>query len=132
MQMVILYVSTLVIFLAVDAVGITKMIRPVFERHVGDLLADPFRVGPAAFFYSLYIVGVLYFVSVPALKANQPVQALIAGALIGLMCYGTYEFTNLATLRDWSWEQVVTDTLWGGALTGVSAWAGVMIGCWLA
>ncbi|WP_378947070.1 DUF2177 family protein [Paracoccus sp. R86501] len=127
MQMVILYVSTLVIFLAVDAVGISKLIRPVFERHVGDLLADPFRVGPATFFYSLYIVGVLYFVSVPALKAGQPAQALIAGALIGLMCYGTYEFTNLATLRDWSWEQVITDTLWGGALTGASAWAGVMI-----
>lgn len=127
MQMVILYVSTLVIFLAVDAVGISKLIRPVFERHVGDLLADPFRVGPAAFFYSLYIVGVLYFVSVPALKAGQPVQALIGGVLIGLMCYGTYEFTNLATLRDWSWEQVITDTLWGGALTGASAWAGVMI-----
>ena len=127
MQMVILYVSTLVIFLAVDAVGISKLIRPVFERHVGDLLADPFRVGPAAFFYSLYIVGVLYFVSVPALKVGQPVQALIGGILIGLMCYGTYEFTNLATLRDWSWEQVITDTLWGGALTGASAWAGVMI-----
>lgn len=127
MQMVILYVSTLVIFLAVDSVGISKLIRPVFERHVGDLLADPFRVGPAAFFYSLYIVGVLYFVSVPALKSGQPVQALIGGVLIGLMCYGTYEFTNLATLRDWSWEQVITDTLWGGALTGASAWAGVMI-----
>ena len=132
MQMVILYVSTLVIFLAVDAVGISKLIRPVFERHVGDLLADPFRIGPAAFFYSLYIVGVLYFVSVPALKANQPVQALIGGALIGLMCYGTYEFTNLVTLRPWSWEQVITDTLWGGALTGASAWAGVMITRWFA
>jgi len=130
MQMVILYISTLVIFLGVDAVGITKLIRPVFERHVGDLLADPFRVGPAAFFYSLYIVGVLYFVSLPALRENQPTQALIGGVLIGLMCYGTYEFTNLATLRDWSWEQVITDTLWGGALTGASAWAGVMITRW--
>jgi uncharacterized membrane protein len=132
MQMVILYISTLVIFLAVDAVGITKMIRPVFERHVGDLLADPFRVGPAVFFYALYIVGVLYFVSLPALRDNQPVQALIGGVLIGLMCYGTYEFTNLATLRAWSWEQVIMDTLWGGALTGASAWAGVMITRWFA
>jgi uncharacterized membrane protein len=132
MQMVILYISTLVIFLGVDAVGITKIIRPVFEHHVGDLLADPFRIGPAAFFYSLYIVGVLYFVSVPALRENQPMQALVGGVLMGLMCYGTYEFTNLATLRDWSWEQVITDTLWGGALTGVSAWAGVMITRWFA
>lgn len=132
MPTVILYASTLVIFLAIDALGITRIIRPIFERHVGDLLADPFRLGPAAAFYAAYIVGVLYFVSLPALAKGNPSAALINGALIGLMCYGTYEFTNLATLRDWSWEQVAVDTIWGGALTGFSAWAGVMVTRWLA
>lgn len=131
MQLVILYVSTLVIFLGVDVVGISQIIRPVFERHVGDLLADPFRMGPAAAFYAAYIAGVLYFVSVPALAEGRPLAALFGGALIGLMCYGTYEFTNYATLRDWSMQQVVTDTLWGGFLTGVSAWAGVAVTRWL-
>ena len=131
MKMAILYISTLVIFLAVDVVGIKTIIRPIFERHVGDLLADPFRVGPAAAFYAAYIVGVLYFVSVPALAEGRAISALIGGALIGLMCYGTYEFTNYATLRDWSMQQVVTDTLWGGFLTGFSAWAGVMVTRWL-
>ena len=132
MPTVILYASTLVIFLAIDALGITRIIRPIFERHVGGLLADPFRLGPAAAFYAAYIVGVLYFVSLPALAKGNPSAALINGALIGLMCYGTYEFTNLATLRDWSWQQVAVDTIWGGALTGFSAWAGVMVTRWLA
>lgn len=127
MSIVILYVTTLVVFLALDVVGITQIIRPVFERHVDDLLADPFRIGPAAAFYAAYIGGVLYFVSVPALAEGRPAAALIGGALIGVMCYGTYEFTNLATLRAWSWEQVAIDTVWGGVLTGVSAWAGVAI-----
>lgn len=132
MQPVILYAVTLVIFLVIDIIGITQIIRPVFERHVGHLLADPFRMGPAALFYAFYIGGVLYFVSLPALRAGQPMQALIGGALIGLMCYGTYEFTNFATLRDWTWNQVILDTAWGGLLTGVSAWAGVMVTRWLA
>lgn len=127
MQMIVLYVATLVVFLAVDVVGIRVLIRPVFERHIGDLLADPFRMGPAAAFYAFYIAGLLYFVSVPALRAGAPVQALLGGALLGLMCYGTYEFTSLAIMRDWSWQQVITDTLWGGFLTGFSAWAGVTI-----
>lgn len=127
MQPVILYVVTLILFLAIDVVGITQIIRPVFERHVGHLLAEPFRMGPAALFYAAYIGGVLYFVSLPALAAGRPSQALIGGALIGLMCYGTYEFTNFATLRDWSVQQVVIDTVWGGLLTGLSAWAGVAI-----
>lgn len=127
MSIFILYITTLIVFLVIDAIGITQIIRPVFERHVGPLLAEPFRVGPAAAFYAAYIGGVLYFVSVPALAAGRPAQALIAGALIGLMCYGTYEFTNYATLRDWSMQQVVLDTVWGGVLTGFSAWAGVAI-----
>ena len=87
----------------------------------------PFRLGPAAAFYAFYIVGVLYFVSVPALRDGAPVQAALAGALLGLMCYGTYEFTSLAIMRDWSWQQVIADTAWGGFLTGFSAWAGVMV-----
>ncbi|MBN9889934.1 DUF2177 family protein [Salipiger abyssi] len=127
MQLIVLYIATLVVFLAVDMEGIRRLIKPVFERHVGDMLADPPRLGPAAVFYLFYIAGVLWFVSVPALNAGRPVQALLAGALLGLMCYGTYEFTNYATLRGWSFQQVVIDTLWGGALTGGSAWAGVMI-----
>lgn len=131
MQTAILYVATLVIFLVIDIVGITQIIRPVFERHVDDLLADPFRMLPAALFYSAYIVGVLYFVSVPAMAEDRPLKALIGGVLIGLMCYGTYEFTNYATLRDWSVQQVVTDTIWGGFLTGFSAWAGVVLTRWI-
>lgn len=73
-----LYVFTLIVFLALDLIGITQLIRPVFDRHVGHLLAEPLRMGPAEAFYAAYIAGVL----------------------IGLMCYGTYEFTNYATLRD--------------------------------
>jgi uncharacterized membrane protein len=69
----------------------------------------------------------LWFVSVPALRANDPVAALINGALLGLFAYGTYELTNYVTLRDWSLEQVLADTVWGAVLTGLSAWAGVMI-----
>ena len=127
MNILVLYVVTAVIFFAADAVGLRFVIKPVFERHVAHLFADPFRLGPAALFYLGYAAGVLWFVSVPALRANDPVAALIGGALLGLLAYGTYEFTNFATLRDWSLQQVVVDTLWGGVLTGFSAWAGVLI-----
>lgn len=127
MKILILYGLTALIFLAVDAIGLKLLIRPVFERHVGHLLAEPFRLVPAALFYLGYVAGVLWFVSVPALRAGDPVAALAGGVALGLMAYGTYEFTNYATLRDWSVAQVVADTLWGGALTGFSAWAGVVI-----
>lgn len=125
MQTIILYVVTATVFLGADFLGIRYLIRPVFERHVGHLLAEPLRLGPAALFYLAYVGGVLWFVSLPAVRDGSPLAALMGGALLGLMCYGTYEMTNYATLADWSWEQVIIDSLWGMALTGFAAWAGV-------
>ncbi len=125
-QVILLYGATAAVFLALDVIGIRFLIRPVFERNVGHLLADPLRLGPAALFYLGYIVGLVWLVSWPALKANDPLHALIGGMVIGLMCYGTYEMTNYATLADWSWEQVIIDGLWGTFLTGFSAWVGVL------
>jgi Predicted membrane protein len=127
MQTALLYVVTAVVFLGLDVIGIRFLIRPVFERHIGHLLAEPLRFGPAALFYLAYVAGILWFVSLSALKSGAPVQALVGGMVLGLMCYGTYEMTNYATLADWSWRQVVIDSLWGMALTGFAAWAGVAV-----
>ena len=56
--------------------------------------------------------------------------AHIAAALIGAMGYGTYEFTNLSTLKDWTWRMVATDFTWGTLLTGTSATVGVAVARW--
>ncbi len=131
MKLLILYGATALVFLLTDLMGLRFLIKPVFERHVSHLFADPFRLGPAMVFYLGYVAGVLWFASWPALRANDPVSALTGGAIFGILAYGTYELTNYATLRDWHLEQVITDTIWGGLLTGVSAWAGVMIYLWM-
>lgn len=131
MKILSLYLVTASVFLLLDLVGLKNFVKPVFERHVGHLFAEPFRLGAAALFYLGYVGGILWFVSVPALQQDQPQMALIGGIFLGLLAYGTYEFTNYATLKDWSLEQVVVDTIWGGCLTGLSAWAGVMALRWM-
>lgn len=127
MQLIVLYTSTLLVFLLLDAVMLTRVLRPIFETYVSDLLATDLRIGPALVFYLFYIAGVLYFVSLPALREGAPLSALIGGALLGAMAYGTYEFTNYATLEGWHWRMVAVDLTWGTVLTAVSAWAGVVI-----
>lgn len=127
MATAILYAVTAVTFLALDAIGLKFLIKPIFDRNVGHLIAEPLRLGPAAGFYLAYVVGLLWFVSVPALRNGNATEALINGALLGLLCYATYEMTNYATLADWSLEQVIADCLWGAVLTGFSAWFGVTV-----
>lgn len=126
-QIIVLYAITVTVFLGLDAIGINFLVRPVFERHVGHLLSSPLRWGPAAMFYMVYVAGLLWFVSLPALANNAPLQALVGGMVLGFLCYGTYEMTNYATLRDWSLQQVAVDLTWGTVLTGFSAWLGVSI-----
>ena len=127
MQIIILYLSTAFVFLALDVVMLKTVLRPMFEARVGDWLLEDIRVGPAAVFYLLYIGGLIWFVSLPALSGGALLNAFVGGALLGALAYGTYEFTNYATLRLWSLEMVVIDVIWGSLLTGISAWAGVLI-----
>lgn len=127
MQTVVLYLITAVVFLAVDAVMLKTVMKPLFEKHIGDWLLDDIRLLPATVFYLFYVAGVLWFVSLPALRAGVPVNALIGGAIIGAMAYGTYEFTNYSTLRDWSLQMVAVDVTWGAVLTAFSAWTGVTL-----
>ncbi|MDF0602044.1 DUF2177 family protein [Psychromarinibacter sp. C21-152] len=125
MSILILYLSTAAIFLVLDAIGLTLMIRPLFERHVGDLLA--FRLLPAAIFYLFYVAVLVWLVSLPALPGRSFVPLIVNAALFGAVAYGTYEFTNLATLRPWHWTMVAADVAWGTVLTTVAATAGVAI-----
>ena len=125
MTLTILYIATFAVFLILDGIMLTLVMKPLFTRHIGTLMAEPLRMAPAALFYAGYIAGLLYLVSVPALKTGVPV--LIPAAVIGAMAYGTYEFTSYAILRDWNLSMVATDFLWGTALTAFSAWAGVAV-----
>ena len=128
MQTVILYLSTAILFLGLDAAGLTTIIKPAFERQLGDWLLESPRYGPALVFYLFYVVGVLFFVSLPAIRNDTGlVTVFLTAALFGAVAYGTYEFSNLATLKNWAWSMVALDMVWGTLLTAVSATAGVAI-----
>ena len=76
MQTLVLYLVTAVIFLGLDAVMLKFVMRPLFESHLGDLVREDPRLGPAAIFYLFYVGGVLWFVSLPALASGSASPAL--------------------------------------------------------
>ena len=115
------YIAGLVAFLVIDAIWLTLVMRSLFERHVGPLLSDNLIWQAAGGFYALYVAGILYFASVPALRAEAPGLAALNGAILGFLAYGTYEATNMSTLKGWSWSMVIIDTSWGMALTAFTA-----------
>ena len=127
MSILVLYVASAVIFLAVDSVALTSFMKPLFERHIGDWLGD-LRILPAALFYAFYVGVLTYLVTWPVVRDGLSTTAvLLPAALFGAAAYGTYEFTNYATLTRWHWNMVAVDVAWGTILTAGTAWAGVAI-----
>jgi uncharacterized membrane protein len=86
------------------------------------------RMDAAAAFYLLYPAGVVHFAARPGAMAGDLGLAARQGALLGLMAYGTYELTNLATLQGWQWSMVAVDMVWGAVLTAGAAAAGAWAG----
>lgn len=125
MQIVSLYVLTALIFLILDAIMLRLHMAPLFERQIGAAMLEQIRMAPAVVFYLAYVAGLLYLVSVPALKSGGAV--LLPAAVLGFMAYGTYEFTSYAIMKGWTLRMVATDVIWGTALTGFSAWAGLAL-----
>ena len=79
-------------------------------------------------FYVFYVAGVLYFAVLPGLAEQSLGKAAFNGALLGFLAYGTYEATNMATLRGWSWQMVAADVAWGAVLTATVAGIGWFAG----
>lgn len=125
MQIATLYALTTLIFLVLDAAMLTLHMQPLFKRHIGHLLLEDIRMGPAMAFYLAYVAGLLYLVSLPALKTGAAV--LLPAAVLGALAYGTYEFTSYAIMKDWSPVMVATDVIWGTVLTAFSAWGGLFL-----
>ncbi len=78
----------------------------------------------ACFVYVVISLGIFIFV-MP--RSNNPLNALIYGALLGILTYGLYDLTNKATLKGYSWKLTVVDSLWGAIIYGVSSFIGKLL-----
>lgn len=121
MRILIAYITTIIVFLAIDSFWIGTVAADFYNDKIGHLLAEEFDLKAAAVFYLFYIAGIVYFAVRPGMTERSVKRALINGGLYGFFCYATYDLTNLATLRDWPVDMVVIDIIWGTFLSGSTA-----------
>lgn len=124
------YVATAVAFFGLDFVWLSTISTTFYKSRIGALLLDQPNFGVAGVFYLFYVAGILYFAVLPALNGGGWTTALISGALLGLFAYGTYDMTNLATLKGWSVPVSIVDMAWGTALTATASCFGYLATAW--
>ena len=117
------YGATTTAMLVPDAVWLGLVATSIYQRGIGHLMAAQPNLPAALAFYLLYPVGVVVL-AVLSPAARSVARAAGYGAVLGLVAYGTYDLTNLATLRDWPLSIALVDMAWGGLLTAFAAAAG--------
>ena len=111
------YIVALASFLAIDAVVLKYFMHPLFSRYIGDMLREDTRLYVALGFYAFFVAGLLYLAVLPALAEQNIWRAVRNGAVVGFISYGTYEATNMATLKGWAWPMLAADVTWGTILS---------------
>ncbi len=104
------------VFMTIDLVWLGIVARDFYRRQLGTLMATQVNWPAAIVFYSLYIVGIMVFALLPALRDGELMRAILLGAFFGFITYATYDLTNLATLEGWPLKLVIVDISWGTVL----------------
>jgi len=112
-----LFFIALPVFFVIDMVWLVLVAKKFYNEQIGFLMKPDINWYAAITFYLLFIVGMLVFVIIPAIEKHSWVQALLYGALFGLITYATYDLTNLATLKDWPLVVTIVDLVWGMVLS---------------
>jgi uncharacterized membrane protein len=121
------FLSVTGVFLFIDVIWLSQSFSYFYQPNIGDLLREDVILFPAALFYLIYPLGITILVVLPLLKKGLLKTIFLKGFVLGFVAYGTYNLTNMATLKGWSASVVIVDMIWGGVLTGVSSLLGTYI-----
>jgi uncharacterized membrane protein len=108
-----LFLIALPVFFAIDMVWLVFVAKKFYSEQIGFLMRPDINWIAAIIFYLLFIVGLVTFVISPAVEKHSWINAILLGALFGLITYSTYDLTNLATMKDWPLLVTIVDLIWG-------------------
>jgi uncharacterized membrane protein len=123
MRYVTAYLAALILLVALDFAFLSLTGDSLYRSRIGEHLLPKPLLWAAAAFYLIYVAGIVFFAVDPALVSGSWTTALMRGAILGFVAYGTYDLTNQALMRGWPLVITMADMSWGAALTGVVATA---------
>jgi uncharacterized membrane protein len=130
-----LYVSILVVFMALDAVWLGLVMSEFYKGELGSLAR---RQGDALnpiwwaviAVYLILPLGIIWFVLPRLSNPGAVLTAALWGVAYGIITYGIYDLTNYATLDGWSLRYVVVDVAWGGVICGIATIVASKLDTW--
>ena len=115
------YGAALLVIGALDALWLGLLAKDFYRHEMAAVAAAEVRWLPAALFYFCYPAGLIGLALIPAAETLS--GAVLRAGLVGLVAYGTYDLSNMATLKQWNWSLALTDTVWGTFLSAAAGGA---------
>ena len=113
-----IYLISVPIFFICDMIWLVLVAKDFYRVRLEGLMGEVNWL-VAVIFYLVFLLGLTFFATYPAILKNSMYQALLLGALFGFFTYATYDLTNLSTLRGWSMSLSIVDMIWGTVLGGL-------------
>lgn len=117
--------AAILTIIVLDMIWIGFVMKSFYVRNmseVGNVVGD--SISPvywsAGVVYLLLAIGIVYFV-LPGTEAMDYLSIFVRGALLGLVIYGVYDFTNHSTLKSWPTVLAATDAVWGAFVCGAAS-----------
>jgi uncharacterized membrane protein len=123
LRLIVTYLVTAVAFAAVDFIWLTQVGPKVYFPTLEPVALTSARMGPAVVFYLAYMAGLVALAIWPN-RGKPLLSTTLNGAILGAMCYATYDLTNQATLKVWATHITIADICWGTFVTAVGATVG--------
>lgn len=114
-----------IVMLVLDGVYLTS-ISSTFKNMIKNIQGSDmgFRLAPVIICYIALIIGLNYFI----LNSGKSKEDMIRDAIIlGLVIYTVYETTNYALIDKWELKVALMDSIWGGALFGLTTFITINI-----
>jgi uncharacterized membrane protein len=108
-----LFLIALPVFFVIDMIWLVLVAKNFYSKHLGSMMRPDVNWVAAIILYLILIAGMVTFVISPAVSRLSWINAIVFGALFGLVTYATYDLTNLATLKDWPIVVTAVDLAWG-------------------
>lgn len=121
MRWIFAYVTAGIAFGILDALWLGWAAPNLYRPIIGEIMAEDVNLTAAAAFYLIYLAGMLWFAVRPALAAGSIRIATLNGALLGGLCYATFDLTSQAIFSVWETYITVADIVWGSFATAAAS-----------
>ena len=105
-----------IILLILDLIYLKFVGYPLFSKLVKNITNEDIKINYLGFLAYIFIsYGLYYFI----IKENKNYKEAF---LLGLIIYGTFDFTNIALFNKYDLKLAIIDTIYGGVLLALTTY----------